>query len=482
MTTTTHNVRVYKIEKRKNPAGKVTSYRVLWQTAGQLWKRPFPREAQADAFRSKLVTAARNGEPFSLATGEPTSWARTNRPDMGWYEFACKFVDMKWTDASAKHRAGIAYALTMATSGMLDTTAWPYEAMDVRTALRLWGFNTKERPKCTERTREILGWVERHSLRVSALSTPATARALLNAATSRLDGKRVAASSNRRHRVILSNAMAYAVELKLLDKNPIPGLKWKVIKTATQVDRRSVVNPGQARSLLAAVERQKPSGRLLMPFFATLYFAGLRPEEAVSLGEKDMTLPDAADTWGEFYLTGATPDAGRQWTDTGEQRDTRGLKHRAEGENRPVPCPPELVTILRTHLKENGTGPGGRVFHGVQGDVLATSTINRIWDKARKDALTAEEYATPLAKRPYDLRHACLSTWLNAGVSPKQVADWAGNSVEVLHRTYEKCLVGHDEIAMRRIAEVLGSSPREGIGKDQPETLGHSRTQPDRET
>ncbi|MFI6887994.1 tyrosine-type recombinase/integrase [Streptosporangium canum] len=468
MNDTTFNVRIYKTEKRKNGKGVVTSYRVLWQTDGKPWKKPFQKEAQADAFRSALVTAARTGEPFSLATGEPVSWARTDKPEMSWYGFACKFVDMKWTDASAKHRAGIAYALTLATPAMLDGTVCPYDAKEVRTALRRWGFNTKERKQCPERTRDILAWVERNSLPVSALAVPATARALLNAATSRLDGRRVAASSNRRHRVILSNALAYGVELKLLDKNPLTDLKWKTSKTSFQVDRRSVVNPDQARALLDAIEKRKPSGPLLMPFFAALYFAGLRPEEAVNLREKDMTLPDAPNTWGEIYLTAATPDAGREWTDSGEQRDDRSLKHRPEGESRPVPCAPELVTILRAHLEEHGTGPGGRIFHGVQGHVLATSTIQRVWDRARRDALSKEEYASPLAKRPYDLRHACLSTWLNAGVSPKQVAEWAGNSVEVLHRTYEKCLVGHDEIAMRRISDVLRPGPREPIGKDQP--------------
>ncbi|WP_327048945.1 tyrosine-type recombinase/integrase [Microbispora sp. NBC_01189] len=455
MSNTTFNVRVYKIENRKNTKGTVTSYRVLWRTAGLMWKRPFPKEAQADAFRSKLVTAARSGEPFNLATGEPVSWARADRPDMSWYSFACKFVDMKWTDASAKHRAGIAYALTMATFGMLDSTACPYNSKELRTALRRWGFNTKERPNCPERTRGILEWVERNSLRVSALSAAATARALLNAATTRLDGKRVAASSNRRHRVILSNALAYAVELGLLDKNPIPDLKWKVTKTTLQVDRRSVVNPDQARALLSAVASQKPSGALLMPFFATLYYAGLRPEEAVNLREKDARLPDATDEWGELYLTAATPHAGKEWTDSGQQRDKRGLKHRAEGESRPVPCPPDLVAILRKHLKEHGAGPGGRVFHGANGGIVATSTIQRIWDRARQDALTPEEYASPLARRPYDLRHACLSTWLSAGVPATQVAQWAGNSVEVLLRTYAKCLAGQEEAAMKRISDIL---------------------------
>jgi integrase len=61
----------------------------------------------------------------------------------------------------------------------------------------------------------------------------------------------------------------------------------------------------------------------------------------------------------------------------------------------------------------------------------------------------------PLARRPYDLRHACLSTWLNGGVYPTQVAEWAGHSVYVLLRIYAKCVVGQDELAKRRIIEAL---------------------------
>ncbi|MGH3320182.1 MAG: hypothetical protein ACRDN9_08380 [Streptosporangiaceae bacterium] len=186
-----------------------------------------------------------------------------------------------------------------------------------------------------------------------------------------------------------------------------------------------------------------------------IYFAGLRPEEAVNLRRRDLALPDEPGAWGELYLTRATPDVGKEWTDSGEQRDERGLKHRPDGDSRTVPCAPELVGLLRRHVDEFGTGPDGRVFHGIHGSVLATSTIQRVWDKARRAALSPEEYASPLAKRVYDLRHACLSTWLNAGVPAKQVADWAGNSVEVLLRTYARCLVGQDEISMRRISEAL---------------------------
>ncbi|MBW8700818.1 hypothetical protein MBT84_14550 [Streptomyces sp. MBT84] len=38
-------------------------------------------------------------------------------------------------------------------------------------------------------------------------------------------------------------------------------------------------------------------------------------------------------------------------------------------------------------------------------------------------ALLPAAVASPLAARPYDLRHSALSTWLNAGVDPTEVAD-----------------------------------------------------------
>ena len=60
-----------------------------------------------------------------------------------------------------------------------------------------------------------------------------------------------------------------------------------------------------------------------------------------------------------------------------------------------------------------------------------------------------------IADSPYDLRHACLSTWLNGGVYPTQVAEWAGHGVDVLLRIYAKCVVGQDDLAKRRISEAL---------------------------
>ena len=80
---------------------------------------------------------------------------------------------------------------------------------------------------------------------------------------------------------------------------------------------------------------------------------------------------------------------------------------------------------------------------------------------ARAAAFSEAEYASPMAKRPYDLRHAAVSTWLNAGVPPTQVAEWAGHSVHVLLRVYARCVYGQEEIARQRIDEALTPLPQQ---------------------
>jgi integrase len=463
---TTFNVRVYRTEVYKG--AEVTTYKVRWKVGARLWKEGFRNAAQADSFRSALLTAVRKGESFSLTIGKPAAWERT-KADTSWYEFACAYVDMKWKQASAKYRKDIARALTAATPAMLSEARGQPDDASIRRALVRWGFNTKQRPDPPDDAAEVLDWVARNTAPVSTLIEPVTARQMLDLATGTVDGRNAAASTARRHRIILANAMDYAVERGLLQTNPIRVLKWTAPKVSSQVDRRSVVNPRQARALLDAVRAQQPRGPRLVAFFAVMYYAGLRPEEAINLSADNVILPprtwDAErqlwqdlpedGDWGELHLRTATPDAGSEWTDDGSPRERRQLKHRAEGETRIVPTHPELTQLLRDHLAKFGTSSDGRLFGGVRGGELPTITYRRAWIKARQTALTAAEQASPLARRPYDLRHACLSTWLNGGVYPTQVAEWAGHSVDVLLRIYAKCVVGQDELAKRRISETL---------------------------
>jgi integrase len=396
------------------------------------------------------------------------AWERAT-PEASWYEFACAYTDLKWKQASAKYRKDIARALTSATPAMLTEAGGRPDDASIRRALVRWGFNTKQRADPPDDVAEVLAWLARNSAPVSALAEAAVARRMLDQATARLDGKNAAASTARRNRTILANATDYAVELGLLETNPIRALKWRAPKVSSQVDRRSVVNPRQARALLEAVRAQQPSGSRLVTFFAVMYYAALRPEEAINLSEDNVILPPRVwdedsqqwqdpsedQNWGQLHIRSATPDAGSEWTDDGSLREKRQLKHRAEGDSRIVPVHPELTKLLRYHLAQFGTAPDGRLFSSVRGGELPTITYRRAWIIARKAALTAAEQASPLARRPYDLRHACLSTWLNGGVYPTQVAEWAGHGVDVLLRIYAKCVSGQDELAKRRISEAL---------------------------
>jgi integrase len=220
----------------------------------------------------------------------------------------------------------------------------------------------------------------------------------------------------------------------------------KVTKTKSvihEVDRRSVANPVQARTLLREV--RKINGRF-EAFFGLMYFAALRPEEAASLNKSALSIP--SDGWGEIYLDSAAPEIGAEWTDSRQRSEARGLKHREAGTGRTVPCSPELTTTLHRHLDTYGAAPDGRLFRGERdGGRLPSSVYGRIWAKAREATFTPEMVNIPLAKRPYDLRHAAVSTWLNAGVEATRVAAWAGHSVAVLMRVYAKCLDGGEQAA-----------------------------------
>ena len=149
------------------------------------------------------------------------------------------------------------------------------------------------------------------------------------------------------------------------------------------------------------------------------------------------------------------PCAGTGWTDDGASREERGLKHRAPGETRSIPIPPILVTMLRAHIARYGTSPEGRLFRTARGGPLNDTGWGEVWQRARPLALTPAQQASPLARRPYDLRHAAVSLWLNAGVPATEVARRAGHGIAVLLKVYANCIDGQASAANQRINDAL---------------------------
>jgi integrase len=461
---TTYDVRIWATEKYEGK--RVTTYTVVWFVAGRPWRQPHRTSAHAESFRASLVAATRQGEAFDVSTGRPISLSRTTAPVRTWYDFACQYTDMKWPRISPKYRKGVAEALVTVTCALLTRPVDEDEARLIRSALQNWGFNARRRGsenQPAEVTRR-LAWVAQCTRPVSDLSKPEIIRRALDAVALRLDGKHAAGRTTHRKRAVLSNALSYAVELGLLAANPIESIKWRAPTSSIAVEKQCVPNPAQARQLLDAVKLTPRSGPRLHAFFACLYFAGLRPEEAVGLHDTNLDLPETG--WGWITVDGAAPDAGGAWTDSGAQRQRRQLKHRAVGETRPVPCPPELVDILRKHIDTFGIDESGRIFSGEGGGEVATVTYTRLWQRARQCVLGEKQAATsPLARRPYDLRHAAISMWLLSSGDAAQVARWAGHGIDVLLKIYAKVLDGQERRTLQRIEETLNSAARGGAAQ-----------------
>ncbi len=451
-----HDVQFWKLAHLASKKGRRRPHGVRWVVAGKSFSKWFEYDAQADNYRSQLIQAARKGEGFDTATGLPESLARVQQA-ITWYELACRFADMKWARSAGKTRRGIADALATVTPAMVTTRHSMPESKALRAVLYGWAFHTAHRETVTLDSSQarVLAWARDNSVKVVALEEKEQRSEIIRRALDTLaltmDGRPAAATTIARKRAVFYGTLNYAVELDLLAANPIDKVSWKAAKVADQVDRRVVAGPAQVRALLAAVETDQPE---LTAFFGCLYYAYLRPGEAVYLRKLDcVDLPGTG--WGELLLTGNAPHAGAEWTDARTTRDERQLKHRAQKTIRPVPIPPELVELIRRHMDRFSTTRDGRLFRAPRGGMLGESTYGRIWRDARIKALTASQARSPLAGRPYDLRHSGVTLALNAGVPAPEVARRAGHGVEVLLRVYAGCIEGQAPLWNRRIDDAL---------------------------
>jgi integrase len=457
---TSYKVRVWKLETRKNKQGKVTSYRVRWEVDGHRFPEPFATFALADSFRSKLITAARDGEAFDTRTGLPASMTRRDK-SMNFFDFACAYMDMKWPDSSPKYRKSLVESLVATTAPLLDSRKTLPEPKLLRKALTTaFNTNARDREHSTELTHAI-ALARKATKSVDALAEPETLREVLRALDLKLDGNRASLNTVRHRRTTLGNAIEYAIEKELLAANPLKEIKARKKKyTLHEVDPKSVVNQMQGRMLLDAVPQP-----YLKAFFGSMYYGALRPEEANSLKLDNLVLPQPTTNketgelehgWGDLHLGRARPEVGAEWTDSGTANEERGLKHREDGSGRTVPSPPPLTKMLLDHISQFGTAPDGRLFRSSRtGGRIGSTVYGRAWAAARKAVFTEEVAAGPLAKEPYSLRHAAVSTYLNLGVEATRVAKWAGHSLAVLLRVYAKCLDGGEQAARDRVTRGL---------------------------
>ena len=344
---TSYDVRVWSIDVYRGT--RTTSYIVRWRVMKQRFKERFKTRALADSFRSELLTAARKGEAFDVDTGRPTSMTQAAR-DVSWHDFACAYLDMKWPTAAATYRRSISEALTVITPALLAiadanrTTPGPTCPASLGVQHPSTSVIRRARPTCRSAAVDTGALRPRRRSLTSprsygGCSTPSAAR------------RRPTGGGQRREQTTSSAVQRRRVRRRT--GPPTRGTRCRSqVETPSRrhsVNRRTVVNPTQARTLLSPrCGRPSAAAHAWWPSSRLMYFAALRPEEAANCASTTSRCPprDGANCiWTRPRRTRARTGP----TTVGNASDGQ-LKNRARGEGRTVPCPPELTALLHEHI------------------------------------------------------------------------------------------------------------------------------------
>ncbi|TCK20633.1 hypothetical protein [Pseudonocardia endophytica] len=382
MTETTYRVSIWQLS---SPA-KRRRHGVRWKTDTEEHSEWYPTKRLAESFRADLLRAQRAGEAFEVGSGLPVSMAR-KRASRTLLEAATAYVDWLWSsDAPPNTRKAAVTNLAAAIPlfvRQLDHGPDPALAQRLL-ATRVLPVPQRDLVLSPEET-AVVSWLRRASRPLGDLGNDLTASELLRALASTATGHRVTSSTLDKRRAVLHRTLEFARAAGWVESNPLTGRRLTGETTGVQVvDPRVVVNPAQARQLLAAVtyvisrgrSRDPDRGARLRAFFACLYCGGLRPGEAQNLTENDMELP--GEGWGRLLLAGARSEvSGSYYAGSGSRYHARPLKRRRPEEVRPVPIPPALVAILREHLEMFPTAPDGRLFFGAESAQNVPGSVTR---------------------------------------------------------------------------------------------------------
>ena len=265
----TYNVRIYKTRIYKGV--NVITYYVRWKVDGQEWTESFRNTAQAESFRSELVSVARKGEAFSVETGWPASWGRgsyRNRAILARAGMSSR--------ARTRRRSGLMPPPTIGAESpklSIDATevlTCPDDGKPendlLRRALREWTFSALVRTTASNLRADIapaVHWLERHTVRLADLAGDegsALARRILDRISQTKDGTPAAANTANRKRMVIGNSMEYAIEIDLLPANPLKASEVDQATGTLTTSRppRRHKRRASLRRFFAAVEAHSP--------------------------------------------------------------------------------------------------------------------------------------------------------------------------------------------------------------------------------
>jgi hypothetical protein len=120
------------------------------------------------------MAAAKKGEAFDIERGRPVSSLRAEAKTATWFDFTCKYVDMKWPDLAATARPTVAEALLRVVPVFVPKEKHAPTPKEIRSALRQWCYNPQLRTSddVPDEVRAILEWCSRNTLAVVSVLEP----------------------------------------------------------------------------------------------------------------------------------------------------------------------------------------------------------------------------------------------------------------------------------------------------------------------
>ena len=418
-----------------------------WRVDGRDRTRSFKTRAEADRYRSGLLLAVQEGQPFDPGTGKPVTWVEHGRAPT-WWGWSREWLSLKWPQWSGHSRRSAVETLTLLTPQLVPAGA-PAPPEGLAQWLREAGYQPgapTEGPPAA--------WLARWSLPLTDID-PAAIERTLQAICVKADGTPTVPSVARRRRGTFGAVLRAAVRRELLARNPMERVEWRAPMTTMAIDVSTVPAPSEVEAIVDQVAALPSSGARYAALFAAVGIAGMRPSEAIALRTQDLDLPKKG--WGLASLRGAVTSPGTRYTGDGAVVEAKGLKHRAPGTTREVPLSPDLVRRLRDHLTRFEP-IDARVFTNARRLPLTPTNYGPVWLRAR--AVLWPEGHPLAAATVYDLRHAAATMMLRAGVPPAEVARRLGHSVDILMRVYAGVFADDRDRSNQLIDAALRGSTR----------------------
>lgn len=226
----------------------------------------------------------------------------------------------------------------------------------------------------------------------------------------------------RRLLVQANAACEWAVEREILAANPFQGKTFIKAKKS-----KAKVNPFTTEEKVAILQGFRESAKFsyLLPLVEFLFLTGCRTSEAIALQWRHVKSDCSSVRFEEaivFGIGGAVRKSGTK-----------------QSGGREFPCNPQLRDLLLSIKPENAIADSP-IFARPDGSPISRQDLRTGWyGKGKGEGVVkglAASGAIDAYRPQYNTRHTFISQCLEAGIAPTQIAEWAGNSAEIIFRSY----------------------------------------------